>query len=202
MDDKRQKIRIDPALASESKSEALRLERRGTETSMTGGDTESPAEGEQLMERVCERENVKRALAQVKRNKGSAGVDAMSVEELSSYLKVHWPSIRGQLLAGQYCPLPVKRVEIPKPGSNAKRKLGIPRALDRFVQQALLQVLQPIFEPSFAQASYGFRPGRSAHQAVRRAQEFIAAGHAWVVDLDLAQFFDRVNHDLLMGRLA
>jgi RNA-directed DNA polymerase len=186
----------------EPKGEASRLEQRGTETSMAEGESESLAEGEQLMEQVCERENLKRALAQVKRNKGSAGVDAMSVKELSSYLKVHWPSIREQLLAGRYCPLPVKRVEIPKPGSHAKRKLGIPRALDRFVQQALLQVLQPIFEPSFAQASYGFRPGRSAHQAVRRAQEFIAAGHSWVVDLDLAQFFDRVNHDLLMGRLA
>jgi RNA-directed DNA polymerase len=201
MGGRRQNNQLELALEAESKSEAQRRGHRGTETSMAEGEAESPAEGEQLMERVCERENLKRALAQVKRNKGSAGVDAMSVEQLSPYLKAHWPVIREQLLAGHYCPQPVKRVEIPKPGGG-KRKLGIPCALDRFVQQALLQVLQPIFEPSFAESSYGFRPGRSAHQAVRRAQDFIGAGHEWVVDLDLAQFFDRVNHDLLMGRVV
>lgn len=202
MDDKRQKIQLELALASELTGEAPKLERRGTEASMAEPVPESPAGEEQLMEQVCERRNMQRALAQVKRNKGSAGVDGLSVQALSGYLKEHWLEIREQLLVGQYGPQPVRRVEIPKPGGSGRRKLGIPCVVDRLVQQALLQVLQPIFEPSFAEASYGFRPGRSAHQAVRRAQDHIAAGHRWVVDIDLAQFFDRVNHDLLMGRVA
>jgi RNA-directed DNA polymerase len=154
------------------------------------------------MEQVCARENLKRALARVKRNQGSAGVDRMTVAELSGYLKVHWPEIRGRLLAGQYQPQPVRRVEIDKPGGMDKRKLGIPCVLDRFIQQALLQVLEPIFEPTFSAFSYGFRPGRSAHQAVTLAQTYIAEGYLWVVDLDLEKFFDRVNHDILLSRVA
>ena len=197
----RQKIQEQLALAMELKGEARRLHGRGTETSLAGCATESLVD-EQLMERVCERENLKDALAQVKRNQGSAGVDGMSVEQLPGYLKAHWPAIRERLLAGRYKPQPVRRVEIDKPGGGGKRQLGIPCVLDRFIQQAMLQVLQPIFEPSFAESSYGFRPGRSAHQAVRRAQDFIAAGQHWVVDLDLEKFFDRINHDLLLGQVA
>ena len=202
MDDGRQKTQLKLALEHGSEGEAPRSESQGTEASMAKRVSESLAEGELLMEQVCERENLKRALARVKRNKGSAGVDGMSVAELPGYLKEHWPSIRGRLLAGRYEPRPVKRVEIDKREGGDKRKLGIPCVLDRFIQQALLQVLQPIFEPSFAESSYGFRPGRSAHQAVVQAQTHIARGYHWVVDLDLEKFFDRVNHDLLMGRVA
>ncbi len=201
MDDKRQKTQVELALATKSMGEALKLRREGTESLMTERETESLAEG-QLMEQVCERENLKRALARVKRNKGSAGVDGMSVAELSGYLKVHWPAIRERLLAGQYQPLPVRRVEIDKPGGKDKRKLGIPCVLDRFIQQAMLQVLEPIFEPTFSEFSYGFRPRRSAHQAVALTQTYIAEGYLWVVDLDLEKFFDRVNHDILMSRVA
>jgi RNA-directed DNA polymerase len=184
MDDKRQKTQVELALMTKTKGEALKLRREGTESPTAERDTESLAVG-QLMEQVCERENLKRALARVKRNQGSAGVDGMSVAELSGYLKEHWPEIRERLLAGQYQPLPVRRVEIDKPGGKDKRKLGIPRVLDRFIQQAMLQVLEPIFEPTFSEFSYGFRPGRSAHQAVALAQTYIAEGHLWVVDLDL-----------------
>ena len=153
------------------------------------------------MEAIVERENLKKALARVKRNKGAPGVDGMSVEALAGYLKEHWPTIRCQLLAGTYKPQPVRRVEIPK-ASRGKRPLGIPTVLDRFVQQAVMQVLQADWERTFSEASFGFRPGRSAHQAVARAQELIASGHAVVVDIDLEKFFDRVNHDILMGLIA
>jgi RNA-directed DNA polymerase len=201
MDDKRQKTQVGLALVIESKGEACQLNGRGTESPTAEHGTESLAEG-QLMEQVCARENLQRALARVKRNQGSAGVDRMTVAELSGYLKVHWPEIRGRLLAGQYQPQPVRRVEIDKPGGMDKRKLGIPCVLDRFIQQALLQVLEPIFEPTFSAFSYGFRPGRSAHQAVTLAQTYIAEGYLWVVDLDLEKFFDRVNHDILLSRVA
>ena len=153
------------------------------------------------MEAVCERDNLKKALRRVKANKGSPGVDGMTVEQLPDYLRAHWPQHRDELLRGTYTPSPVRRVEIPKPDGGV-RKLGVPTALDRFVQQAVLQVLQPIFDPTFSDHSYGFRPGRSAHQAVAAAQAHLASGYRWVVDLDLEKFFDRVNHDLLMGRLA
>ena len=189
MDDKRQKTQVELALAREWRGEALKLRREGTESPTAERDTESLAEG-QLMEQVCERENLKRALARVKRNKGSAGVDGMTVVQLSGYLKVHWPAIRERLLAGQYQPLPVRRVEIDKPGGKDKRKLGIPCVLDRFIQQAMLQVMGPIFEPTFSEFSYGFRPRRSAHQAVALAQTYIAEGYLWVVDLDLEKFLD------------
>jgi len=201
MDDKRQKTQVERAFATKPTGEALKLRREGIESPMAEREAESLAAG-QLMEQVCERENLKSALARVKRNKGSAGVDGMRVTELSGYLKVHWPVIRERLLAGQYQPLPVRRVEIDKPGGKDKRKLGIPCVLDRFIQQAMLQVLEPIFEPTFSEFSYGFRPVRSAHQAVALAQTYIAEGHLWVVDLDLEKFFDRVNHDILMSRVA
>lgn len=153
------------------------------------------------MERVVERGNALAALKRVKQNQGSPGVDGMSVEELPAHLRAHWPKLREQLLAGEYKPRPVKRQEIPKPGGGV-RTLGIPTALDRFIQQAILQVLQPILDPSFSRHSYGFRPGRSAHDAVEAARRFIQEGRHWVVDIDLEAFFDRVNHDVLMGRLA
>jgi RNA-directed DNA polymerase len=153
------------------------------------------------MEEVCGRKNCQQALARVKRNKGSAGIDGMTVEQLPAYLKQHWPTIREQLLRGTYKPQPVKRVEIPKP-DGGMRKLGIPTVLDRFIQQAVMQVLQGRWDRTFSGYSYGFRPGRSAHQAVAKAQQYIAAGYGWVVDLDLEKFFDRVNHDKLMSKIG
>ena len=153
------------------------------------------------MEAICERENLKAALRQVKANKGSAGTDGMTVNQLSDYLKQHWPVIREQLLKGTYEPKPVRRVEIPKPDGGV-RKLGIPTVLDRFIQQAVMQVLQRRWNPTFSLYSYGFRPRRSAHHAVAQAQHYIAQGYGWVIDLDLEKFFDRVNHDKLMGQIA
>jgi RNA-directed DNA polymerase len=153
------------------------------------------------MEAVVERENMKTAWLRVKGNKGAAGVDGMSVDALLPYLREYWPSIKEDLLAGRYEPSPIRKVEIPKPGGGM-RQLGIPTVLDRLIQQGLHQVLQPIFDPGFSASSYGFRPGRGAHQAVAQAKAYMAAGKRWVVDLDLEKFFDRVNHDILMGRLA
>ena len=153
------------------------------------------------MEAVVERGNVQAALKRVQQNQGSPGGDGMTVDDLPGYLREHWPTIKAQLLAGTYQPQPVKRQPIPKPGGGV-RELGIPCGLDRFVQQAILQVLQPRFDPTFSEHSYGFRPGRRAHDAVCAAQRFIQAGRRWVVDVDLEKFFDRVNHDVLMGRLA
>jgi RNA-directed DNA polymerase len=154
------------------------------------------------MEEVCERENLKQALKRVRANKGAPGVDGMTVQALPTYLREHWPTIRSMLLEGTYKPQPVRRVEIPKPDGGGVRKLGIPCALDRFVQQAVLQVLQQRWDPTFSDSSYGFRPGRSAHQAVAKAQSYIQSGHRWIVDLDLEKFFDRVSHDILMSRVA
>ena len=154
-----------------------------------------------LMEKVCERPNLQAALKRVRQNAGKPGIDGMTVEELPDYLRVHWPRLREELLAGRYQPQPVRRVVIPKTGGG-ERELGIPTVLDRFIQQALLQVLQPLFDPTFSDASYGFRPGRSAHDAVHRAQAYVQEGRGFVVDIDLEKFFDRVNHDMLMGRLA
>ena len=163
--------------------------------------TESPANTNRLMEEVCERENLKEALRRVKANKGNAGVDGITVGGIIDYLKQHWPAIREQLLNGTYEPKPVRRVEIPKPDGGV-RKLGIPTVLDRFIQQAVMQVLQRRWDRTFSEHSYGFRPGRSAHQAVAQAQQYIADGYGWCVDLDLEKFFDRVNHDKLMGQIA
>lgn len=185
------------------REEAVNL--RGT----VGVPSPSPARvGEQscgggtgLMERVVERDNVLRALHRVESNKGAAGVDGVAIKSLRQHLKEHWPRIREELLQGTYQPKPVRRVEIPKP-DGGKRQLGIPTVLDRLIQQALLQVLTPIFDPDFSEQSYGFRPGRNAHQAVKKAQGYIKEGCRYVVDLDLEKFFDRVNHDLLMARVA
>jgi RNA-directed DNA polymerase len=153
------------------------------------------------MEMVVEAGNAKAALRRVKQNKGSPGSDGMTVEELTPYLVAHWREVREQLLAGTYQPRPVKRQPIPKKGGGV-RELGIPCAIDRMIQQAILQVLQPIFDPTFSEHSHGFRPGRRAHDAVCAAQRYIQSGRRWVVDVDLEKFFDRVNHDVLMGKLA
>jgi RNA-directed DNA polymerase len=154
-----------------------------------------------LMEAVVERGNLKLAYQRVVENKGAAGVDQLVVSELKDHLQRHWPTIRARLLTGVYQPQPVRRVDIPKPQGGV-RTLGIPTVVDRLIQQALHQVLQPIFEPTFSEASYGFRPSRNAHQALRQAREYVAQGKRWVVDIDLEKFFDRVNHDLLMSKLA
>jgi RNA-directed DNA polymerase len=174
---------------------------QGAEARAAKTESESRAAGEPSMEAIVERDNLRKALAQVKRNKGAAGIDGMTVEELGPYLKEHWLTIRAQLLEGTYKPQPVRRVEIPK-ASGGMRALGIPTVLDRFIQQAVMQVLQADWDGTFSEHSFGFRPGRSAHQAVARAQEYIASGHGFVVDLDLEKFFDRVNHDILMGLVA
>src|SRR5215831_1331831 len=200
MDDKRPKNQLVLAFMEESRGEAPTPSEEGTESSAAEHGAKSPAITEQLMEEVCERENCKRALKRVKANQGSAGVDGMTVQQLPAYLKQHWPAIREQLLSGTYKPQPVKRVEIPKPDGGV-RKLGIPTVLDRFIQQAVMQVLQRKWDRTFSNHSYGFRPGRSAHQAVAAAQQYIAAGYRWCVDLDLEKFFDRVSHDKLMARI-
>lgn len=153
------------------------------------------------MERVVDTPNVKEALKRVQANRGAPGVDGMSVGQLSGYLKKYWPTMRAQLLSGTYQPQPVRRVEIPKPGGEV-RVLGIATVLGRFIQQGILQVLQPVWDATFSEHSFGFRPGRSAHQVVAQAQAYIHKGYGWVVDIDLAQFFDRVNHEMLMGRVA
>jgi RNA-directed DNA polymerase len=183
---------------------------RGEAPSAAAGESEAraavacferPAVAGPSMEAIVERENLKKALARVKRNKGAAGIDGMTVGDLPAYLKEHWLAIRAQLLDGTYRPQPVRRVEIPK-ASGGVRPLGIPTVLDRFIQQAVLQVLQADWDGTFSETSFGFRPSRSAHQAVELAQTYIASGHAIVVDLDLEKFFDRVNHDILMGLVA
>lgn len=201
MSDRRQKNQLELAFAEEHRGEAPKVLGEGTESLAAKRGTESPAISEQLMEDVCGRENCKQALARIKANKGSAGVDGMTVQQLPGHLKQHWPAIREQLLSGTYVPQPVKRVEILKPDGGV-RKLGIPTVLDRFIQQAVMQVLQRKWDGMFSDHSYGFRPGRSAHQAVAAAQQYIAAGYRWVVDLDLEKFFDQVNHDKLMAKLA
>ncbi len=203
MNDKRQKNQLQIALAftEEGRSEAPRAPREGTESYTANCETESTARQEQRMEEVCGRENCQQALRRVKANKGSPGIDGMKVSELPGYLKQHWLAIREQLLSGTYQPQAVRRVEIAKP-DGGMRKLGIPTVLDRFIQQAVMQVLQRRWDPTFSEHSHGFRPQRSAHQAVAKAQQYITEGNRWVVDLDLEKFFDRVNHDKLMAAIA
>jgi RNA-directed DNA polymerase len=196
-----QNIQTELNFSSTSAGEAREAGREATESLSTVNDPESPARTSRLMEVVCERENLKEALRRVKANKGSAGADGITVGRITDYLKQHWPAIREQLLNGTYEPKPVRRVEIPKPDGGV-RKLGIPTVLDRFIQQAVMQVLQRQWDPTFSASSYGFRPGRSAQQAVAQAQQYIVEGHCWCVDFDLEKFFDRVNHDKLMGQIA
>src|SRR5580658_10107866 len=199
--DMRQNIQSNLDFSPSPTGEARRAGREGSESLRTTSVLESPAGSDRMMEEIVERENLKEALRRVKVNKGAPGVDGMTVDQLGDYLKQHWPAIREQLLSGTYRPKPVKRVEIPKPNGGV-RKLGIPTVLDRFIQQAVMQVLQQQWDPGFSDHSYGFRPRRSAHQAVAQAQRHIAEGYGWVVDLDLEKFFDRVNHDRLMAQIA
>jgi group II intron reverse transcriptase/maturase len=173
---------------------------RSEEAPTAASENERPGTSD-LMVKVVGRRNLQTALKRVRKNKGSPGIDGMTVDELPDHLRENWPALREKLLAGRYQPSPVKRQLIPK-GNGGMRELGIPTVLDRFIQQALLQVLQPLFDPSFSTHSYGFRPKRSAHQAVKAAQEYVQQGRRIVVDVDLAKFFDRVNHDILMGRVA
>jgi RNA-directed DNA polymerase len=200
-DDKQQNIQVQLDFSLALTGEAREAGREETESSGTTHGSENPASTNRLMEEVCERENLKAALRRVKANRGSPGIDGMTVDGIKDYLKQHWSAIREQLLNGTYKPKPVRRVEIPKPDGGV-RKLGIPTVLDRFIQQAVMQVLQRRWDPTFSESSYGFRPGRSAQQAVAQAQQHIADGHGWCVDLDLEKFFDQVNHDKLMGQIA
>jgi RNA-directed DNA polymerase len=199
--DTRQNIQSNLDFSSSQTGEAQRASREGSESLRTTSVPKSPARTDRMMEEIVERENLKEALRRVKANKGAPGVDGMTVNKLDDHLKQHWPAIREQLLNGTYEPKPVRRVEIPKPDGGV-RKLGIPTVLDRFIQQAVMQVLQRRWDRTFSDYSYGFRPGRSAQQAVAQAQRYIAEGHGWCVDLDLEKFFDRVNHDKLMGQIA
>ena len=157
-------------------------------------------EAAQLLETALERNNMLCAYERVVENKGAPGVDGLSVSEFKPWLQAHWPKVRQALLAGEYMPAAVRKVEIPKPQGGV-RTLGVPTVLDRLIQQALHQVLQPLFDPEFSESSYGFRPGRNAQQAVKTARSYVAEGRRWVVDLDLEKFFDRVNHDALMARV-
>ena len=199
LEDARRQKTSQLVLPLEGRGEAPKGQRSG-EASTAANGNERPGM-DRLMEEVVQRGNAKAALKRVRQNKGSPGVDGMTVDELPKYLVEHWECIREQLLAGTYQPKPVKRQEIPKSGGGV-RELGIPTVLDRFVQQAILQVLQPRFDPTFSEHSHGFRPGRRAHDAVCEAQRYIQEGRQVVVDVDLEKFFDRVNHDVLMGKLA
>jgi RNA-directed DNA polymerase len=187
MSDKRQKTQLQLAFMIGGRDESPKSVIEGAESFTAKGKAESPAKTDGLMEEILDPENLREALKRVKANKGSAGIDRMTVELLPGYLKKHWPEIREQVLNGTYKPQPVLRVEIPKPDGGV-RKLGIPVVADRFLQQAVMQVLQRKWDPTFSEHSYGFRPNRSARQAVAQAQEYIAEGHTWVVDFDLEKF--------------
>ena len=199
LDDESPQMPARAGLSTRSRGEAPRPRRSEEKSAAIHEDERSGMSG--LMERALSRANLTAALKRVERNKGSAGVDGMTVDEFRDFLRREWQRIREELLTGHYRPLPVKRVEIPKPDGGT-RKLGVPSIVDRFLQQALLQVLQPMIDPTFSSNSYGFRPGRSAHQAILAAQRHVQDGRSIVVDVDLEKFFDRVNHDVLMGRLA
>jgi RNA-directed DNA polymerase len=201
MDRKRQKRMAEADLTGRDRGETPKADGEGSEAMMAGDDNRGPTDATGTMEDILERGNLKSALKRVVTNRGSAGVDGMSVEKLTPFLQEHWPRIKQELLEDRYKPQPVRRVEIPKP-DGGMRKLGIPTVLDRLIQQAVMQRLQLLWDPAFSPHSFGFRPGRSAHQAVAQAQAFIAEGYPWVVDIDLEKFFDRVNHDILMSRVA
>ena len=201
MEKKTQTTKIEKSKTSLGSKERNSLWPKAGVLSSTARQENSNPKEKQMMETVVRGENMQKALLRVERNKGSAGVDNMTVGELRSYLKEQWPRIKGELLNDRYKPQPVLRVEIPKPDGGV-RQLGIPTVVDRLIQQALHQVLSPIFDSGFSESSYGFRQGRKAHSAVRQAQKYVAEGKRWVVDIDLEKFFDRVNHDMLMARVA
>src|SRR6266581_1622059 len=183
------------------RGEAPRRETQEVEAVTASAERESPASTEHLMEAICDPDNIEAALDAVVRNKGAAGIDGITVKQLPGILRTRWPEIERQLLQGRYRPQPVRRVRIPKPAGGT-RNLGIPTVIDRVIQQAILLRLQPLWDPTFSEHSYGFRPGRSAHQAVAQAQAYVIEGYRFVVDIDLAKFFDRVNHDRLMAAVA
>jgi RNA-directed DNA polymerase len=192
---------LELALPMPSRGEAPRQDAQEVEAATATTEPETPAPTDHFMEAICAKDNVEAALAAVVRNKGAPGIDGITVKQLPGILKARWPEIENQLLQGRYQPQPVRRVRIPKPAGGV-RNLGIPTAIDRVIQQAVLQQLQPLWDPTFSEHSYGFRPGRSAHQAVAQAQAYVIEGYQFVVDLDLAKFFDRVNHDRLMAAVA
>ena len=196
MKQKRTQVRPAQAKAGGTRRELARVRRFGT---AAGGRTKP--EALRLMEAAVERSNMLCAYERVVKNEGAPGVDGLTVAEFKPWLQAHWPSVRQALLAGEYMPAAVRKVDIPKPQGGV-RTLGIPTVLDRLIQQALHQVMQPLFEPEFSESSYGFRPGRNAQQAVKAARDYVAEGRRWVVDLDLEKFFDRVNHDVLMARVV
>jgi RNA-directed DNA polymerase len=197
----RPKIQLELAFPPEDPGEAPRTDREGTEPPTANRMPQHPVFDRPLMEQICERENLIAAWNRVRSNAGAPGVDGLSVAQTEERLRTHWPAIEVQLLQGTYQPQPVRRVEIPKPDGGV-RLLGIPTVLDRLIQQATLQVLSPQWDPTFSESSFGFRPNRSAHQAIAQAQSFLQEGYDWVVDIDLEKFFDRVNHDILMSRVA
>ena len=203
MNEQRQKIQLELAFPEGNEGEAFQDSGEGTNALTATTNSNDPVKLMNLMEEILDQQNLNRAYSHILSNKGARtpGVDGMTVPQLKVYVQKHWPKIEEQLRRGTYKPHPVKRMEIPKPGGGV-RKLGIPSALDRLLQQAVLQVLQPIFDPTFSEHSYGFRPGRSAHQAVAQAQEYQQEGYRWVIDMDLEKFFDRVHHDRLMARIA
>ena len=208
---KREAVSEDPLMSTamrqkSAKAERMKLSEGEALGEVTRGEASGPQWGTEdigtaLLEQVLSRGNLQRAWKRVKANKGSAGIDGLDINQTADYLKVHWPEIRDQLRSGRYCPQPVRRVMIPKPGGG-QRELGIPTVLDRLIQQAVLQVLQPIIDPSFSEYSYGYRPGRRAHDAVLQAQRYVQSGKRRVVEVDLESFFDRVNHDVLMSRVS
>ena len=198
---KNQHTQLRLAWAPGGRGEPPVADRPGTEPPTAKRTTDRPAVEDQLMEEVCDRSNLEKAWKRVRGNKGSPGVDGLTIDDTATYLREHWPTIRAQLLTGTYTPQPVKRVDIPKPAGGVRR-LGVPCVVDRLIQQALLRVLQEQWDPTFSEYSYGFRPGRSAHQAVAQAQEYVANGYDVVVDIDLEKFFDRVNQDRLVARVA
>jgi RNA-directed DNA polymerase len=197
----RSPYQLELALPLPDRGEAPRRDAREVEAAVATTEPESPASTQYLMEAICNPDNIEAALQSVVRNKGAPGIDGVTVKQLPSLLKARWPEIEEQLLQGRYQPQPVRRVQIPKP-TGGMRNLGIPTTIDRVIQQAILQRLQPLWDPTFSEHSYGFRPGRSAHQAVAQAQAYVIEGYRFVVDIDLAKFFDRVNHDRLMAAMA
>ena len=201
MSDSRPKIQLPLAFTQDDQGASLGSGASGSVSLAANSVTESPTVGDRLMERICDPDNLLVAMAKVIANGGAPGVDGMSVRELEGYFEQHRARITQELLAGTYRPQPVRRVEIPKPDGGV-RKLGIPTAVDRMVQQAILLVLSPEWDATFSEHSFGFRPGRSAHQAIAQAQSYLEAGYSWVVDLDLEKFFDQVQHDVLMSRVA
>jgi len=201
MTTKRLPIQLELDLPEPGRGEAPRPGPAEAETAMAALGNESPAWADHLMEAICDMENVETAAQAVMRNKGAPGIDGMTVKQLPAVLEERWPQIARELVEDRYRPQPVRRVRIPKP-DGGERMLGIPTVIDRMIQQAILQRLQPEWDASFSEHSFGFRPGRSAHQAVAKAQAYVVAGHTHVVDIDLAKFFDRVNHDRLMAQVA